>query len=116
MMSARGPQTDTEPKGTRTRRRHLLLIVAVVAASAGMLSLALWTDNALFLGAGAGMGAWLGVHYGNKKAREVDAYRREWLGKRARGANRRGLDARGDTAAGRAETDKNTDENNSSKG
>ena len=100
MTEERGLHIDAEPRGNRTRRRKILLVAAVAAASAGILSVAFWTDGAVLLGAGAGLGAWLGVYFGNKKAREVDAYREEWLAKRAGRANP--TDDNADGAAGRA--------------
>lgn len=36
------------------------------------------------IGVAGALGAWLGVSAGNKKAREVDEYREQWLNKRKR--------------------------------
>lgn len=38
------------------------------------------------VGLGAGIGPWIGAYFGNKRAREVDAYREEWLSRRAGGS------------------------------
>lgn len=39
-----------------------------------------WAIGAI-VASGAGLGAWIGIQSGNKKARETDKYRDEWLGK-----------------------------------
>lgn len=41
-----------------------------------------WDGGAALIAVGCGLGAFLGVQRGDKKARETDAYREEWLGKR----------------------------------
>ena len=58
----------------------------VVALGAGVLAVMLswWLGNSYWLvRLGSGMGVWLGARWGNKKAREVDEYREEWLAKRS---------------------------------
>jgi uncharacterized membrane protein YfcA len=57
------------------------LIGAAVVVAVGLLVGWEWGLGAM-AGLGSGLGAWIGVRYGNKKAREVDQYREEWLGKR----------------------------------
>lgn len=42
-----------------------------------------WNTIGIMAGSGAGLGAWLGIRAGNKRAKETDAYRAQWLSKRA---------------------------------
>lgn len=61
------------------------LLAALAAAAAAFLFGGLiggWDGGTLLIAAGCGLGGFLGVHWGNRKARETDAYRQEWLGKR----------------------------------
>ncbi len=99
---------DPQPGG----RKVLVVAVAALVSAAAALLFAAFTGNAsLLLGAGAAAGAWAGVHFGNKKAREVDAYREEWLGRRAGTAHRTKPAADSDETAGRATAAQNAGEN-----
>ena len=102
-----GPELhDPQPRG----RKALVVAVAALVSAAAALLFAAFTGNAsLLLGAGAAAGAWVGVHFGNKKAREVDAYREEWLGRRAGAAHRTKPAADRDETAGRAAAVQNTE-------
>ena len=58
----------------------------LVAAGVGILVILVswWLGNAYWLvGLGSGLGVWLGVRWGNRKAGEVDKYREKWLAKRS---------------------------------
>ncbi|MDN3905502.1 hypothetical protein [Arthrobacter sp. YD2] len=81
------------------RRRRMVLLTYIVAAIVVAVFVSLLVGDASWLiAAGAGMGVTLGVYFGNRKAREVDAYRREWLGKRASGGKGAGPDGGEDSA------------------
>ena len=49
-----------------------------------------WDGVGVVAGVGAGLGSWLGVRWGNKRAKEADAYREEWLNKRKKRTVQRG--------------------------
>jgi uncharacterized membrane protein YfcA len=45
-----------------------------------------WDSSAALIAVGCGLGAYLGGQWGNKKAKQTDDYREEWLGKRKKAA------------------------------
>lgn len=59
------------------------LIVAAVVVPLGLLLGWEWGAGVL-IGLGAGLGTWIGVRSGNKRAKETDEYRERWLNKRAK--------------------------------
>lgn len=70
-------------KSNDNRQRKGFIIIAIIIGILVAVGVSIWQGSAYWLvGAGSGLGVWLGVPWGNKKAREVDAYREEWLGKR----------------------------------
>ena len=76
-------------KTNEERQKKGFIIIAVIIGIVVGVGVSIWQGSAYWLiGAGSGIGVWLGVRWGNKKAREVDAYREEWLGKRRNGSKK----------------------------
>ncbi|NJC23329.1 hypothetical protein BJ994_002405 [Arthrobacter pigmenti] len=70
-------------------RQKKALLAGLCAAVAALLIGGLlfgWDSGALLIAGGCGLGAYLGGQWGNQKAKETDAYREEWLGKRKNAA------------------------------
>ena len=67
-----------------SKKKWLLVAVVVVAAGISVGFLAGWEIAAgLVMASGTVLGVTLGGFIGNRKAREVDAYRDEWIAKRS---------------------------------
>ena len=77
--------TKVESVNMLGKRKVLVasLIVAAVVVTLGLLWGWEWGAGVL-IGLGASLGTWLGVKSGNKRAKETDEYRKQWLNKRAK--------------------------------
>lgn len=82
------------------RRVAVLLIYIAPALAVAVIVSLLVGDASWLIAAGAGIGVTLGVYFGNKKARKVDAYREEWVGRRAGGGKGSGTPDGGEESAG----------------
>lgn len=65
---------------TRRRVGTIGVILAAAVLAAVLLAVRHWyVPGGILAGVGAGVGAFLGVSAGNKEARKVEEYRRQWL-------------------------------------
>lgn len=79
-----------EQKNQHREHKGYILIATIIGIVVGV-GISIWQGSAYWLiGAGSGIGVMLGVRWGNRKARKVDAYREEWLGKRNSGSKPKG--------------------------
>lgn len=62
--------------------KRILVTISIVVGVGLIVGLVFGWEYSI-VGLGAGLGPWIGAYFGNKKAREVDAYREEWLSRRA---------------------------------
>ncbi|MDJ0321987.1 hypothetical protein [Pseudarthrobacter sp. PS3-L1] len=65
------------------RKVAVIALGVVVAVIVGVVVGWEWVAGVL-LGSGTGLGAWLGVRWGNKRAKEIEQYREQWLNRRAK--------------------------------
>jgi hypothetical protein len=65
--------------GKRAVSGKTVIVFIFIGIGVGILVGVLFGWQYSILGLGAGLGPWVGVYFGNKKAREVDQYRDELI-------------------------------------